>query len=208
MNFDKRYDLSKVAAKGNRRYALDGVAIRRDGDRPYLAATDGKILAAIPCETDADVDAILPIDAIKRARALLPKSDPARIDTYTDGGNPLAKTLDGITTPTISGDFPDVVKVIPCGLPTRYLDVTLDAESLYRLAVALAAKTSMNGHAVTLRIGIEPCGDLEHGAKWRPDDRAVVVVPADKGLPRIPDDPRGAVGKQAIGLIMPTVEVY
>ncbi len=156
MNFDKTSKIEKAAARDSSRYAINCVYL--DTAKGRLVATDGSILAIVPCEiADDDADGLIPLEAIDRARKL------AIGGIVRAKCNGKAEQSDGSSFQRPDHRFPDYSGIIP--KEAGSVRVSLNADSLLRLAQALGGKT------VTLEIGepgtpirVRPCLDGIEGA--------------------------------------------
>lgn len=132
MNFDVRSKIEKAAAAESSRYAINGVYL--DAKHSALAATDGCILAVVPCElADGDAAGIIPAEAFARARKIAGKRGTPALDC-----NGTVRLADGTTFARPDQRFPDYRAVMTADATT--FRVALDAAALLRLAQALGSE--------------------------------------------------------------------
>lgn len=140
MRFDKRRDPAAVATKEGGRHAVNGVAIVRQGDRTFLAATDGRCLTLVRAfEQEGDDGAsgggVYPPAAIAAARKAARRATDAQL-TLNGAAYVVA---DGVRSEfaKVDSPFPDVDGIAPTAPPIGIL--RLDAELLARIQRALGA---------------------------------------------------------------------
>lgn len=144
MRFDKLKDPTLLAARVASRYAAQGVAIVEQGERTFLAATDGRCLTlvrAYPEDGDDTSSAVgngrvYPVAAFAAARKAAKRKADASL---TLNGAAFVNGADGSHAefPKLDGAFPDVWAVVPKGEPVGVLRI--DAELLARVQKALGA---------------------------------------------------------------------
>jgi DNA polymerase III sliding clamp (beta) subunit (PCNA family) len=131
-------DPAACAAKEANRYAIIGVSTVKRGEDTYLAATDGHMLSMIRCqpeEGDNTPGGIYPPAAFAAARKAARKGADASLRL---NGSAIVRTADSTAEfPAIDMRFPDVLGVIPSGVPSRVL--YLDASKLATIQKALGA---------------------------------------------------------------------
>lgn len=146
MKFNSKSKLDLAAAAEAGRYAMHHVNL--DVVTSELSATDGRILAVIPCEVEeGDSGGLIPRDAIKIARTGC-KAEQA---TVKANGSVKAHGKAGIVEMTRpDGQFPRYADVIPpqCSDDLR---IGLNAELLWKLVQALG-ESPEHGYGVELRI--------------------------------------------------------
>jgi DNA polymerase III sliding clamp (beta) subunit (PCNA family) len=141
MRFDKQKDPAAVATKEGGRYAVNGVAIIKEGDGTFLAATDGRCLTLVRAfEEDGDDSAssggrIYPAAAFVAARKAAKRKPEAQL-TLNGAAFVVA---DGVRTEfaRVDGVFPDVRDIVPKAVAVGIL--RLDAELLARIQRALGS---------------------------------------------------------------------
>lgn len=132
MNFDVRSKIEKAAAAESSRYAINGVYL--DAQHSALAATDGCILAVVPCElADGDTAGIIPAEAFARARKIAGKRGTPALAC-----NGTVRLVDDTTFARPDQRFPDYRAVMTQDATT--FRVTLDPSALLRLAQAIGAE--------------------------------------------------------------------
>lgn len=132
MNFDVRSKIEKAAAAESSRYAINGVYL--DAQHSVLAATDGCILAVVPCElADSDTAGVVPAEAFARARRIAGKRG-----TPSLACNGTVRLVDDTTFARPDQRFPDYRDVLTTAATT--FRVSLDAAALLRLAQALGSE--------------------------------------------------------------------
>lgn len=169
MRFDHLKNPAACAAKESSRYAINGVAVLLHQSRPYLCATDGRMVSAIPCELAADdkPHGVYPAAAFseyrKRARKLWAEMDV--------NGTARVRSPEGVAEfPAEDSRFPDAFEVIPKAAPKAHR-ITIDARRLAMLADAFGTDAvtlhlAMDGDGIDdgLPIRVEPCylGDAKN----------------------------------------------
>ena len=147
MRFDKRKDPAAVASKEGGRYAVNGVAIVRQGECTFLAATDGRCLTLVRAfeqegDSGASGSGIYPTTAIVAAR----KASRRKADAQLTLNGAAFVVADGVRSEfaKVDGAFPDVHGIVPTAAPVGIL--RLDAELLAKIQRALGA------NAVEIRV--------------------------------------------------------
>lgn len=152
-------------------------AVQLDVPNKRIMATNGHILAIVPCEvSDTDHSALLSLESIKQMRAMQKraKSIPIQITTNskvtaTFGGESQEHEL-------AAGTFPRVEAVLPRGEAYEGpATITLNVALLLRLAKAIGAQKATDNVTVSL---------------WVKDNQSAVLVKTSEN-------------KEAIGVIMP-----
>jgi len=165
-----------AASTEESRYTLKAVKLDVAGKR--IMATDGHILAIVPCEVgDKDKDALLSLDSIKQIRAMQKRAKSVPVEVTTNGKATAVGAGETAEYELINGTFPNVDAVIPKG--GKYegpCTVSLNAELLLRLAKALQPEVDKRNPPVV--------------QLWIKDGNSGVLVKCD-------DNP------EAIGVIMP-----
>jgi hypothetical protein len=172
--------IEAAVSKEQSRYTLN--AVKLDVEHGRILATDGHILASVPAEFEpGDMSGLVPVDAIKAARATTRAQKVAPADIRIEAERVKVTGLNTMTEfERPAGNFPNVDAVFPKRGEHKYFGqptITLDVDLLVRLADALGAKADKN-HAATISL-------------WVKDRSSAVAVRADNG-------PAGA-----IGMIMP-----
>jgi hypothetical protein len=141
MRFDKNKDPAACAAKNASRYAVQGVAIVEQGDRTFLAATDGRCLTMVRAYAEDGDDAssatgrIYPVAAFAAAR----KAAKRKADASLTLNGAAFVQADGVRTEfaRIDGTFPDALGIVPKTPAVGVLRI--DAELLARIQKAMGA---------------------------------------------------------------------
>lgn len=195
--------IHEAAAEEESRFAIRGAQlVNRKGRRPYLVATDGRMLAVVPAGTDkcaADGTAIIPTDALKLASKVKRKGASPFPFTVADGDATVYDAKTGAKTAfrTLEGSFPPWEQVVPNppeeparqddadGPEPRPFTVTvgINAEALLRLAKSLGSSTG----AVKLILTLPASGNVVK--------KTIAVVPGAA-------DSNDAAGA-SFGVIMP-----
>lgn len=154
MEIKKSYKPELVAAKDDGRLPLNHLLLEREsaleGGGPALIATNGRMLVIVPVEAEsADVDGLIPVEALKAARKIGPKSRNAVLSA---NGRVEYQTKDGGSTSVErpEGKWPPYRSVIP---KPDHAWVTLCVNAEYLLAVQKAMGAS------GLTICFDPAGN-------------------------------------------------
>jgi DNA polymerase III sliding clamp (beta) subunit (PCNA family) len=184
MKIKKIYKLDRAVSRTDaNRFATQFVHV--DGNNARAVATDGRIMASVPCELSPVEDlvgesALIPVDALKAARKAAGRGADEVAMHYGEGK---VRVDNGDTVEAFDqgrGEFPNYRNVLPN--PEHGIVVTLNAELLHRLADAIGSDG-----AVTLTFQKDTDGKLD-------PKRPIHVVPISA------DGDTGAVG-----VIMPIV---
>ncbi len=135
MNIDKKYRLEKCVSTGPSRVNLQNIHVTRS----HAYATNGKVLAAVPVQTEKDdTPGWLTLDGLKLARKVTPK-DSDHIKIILNGQQILS---DGTTLarPETAEQFPKVGRLLLQTLRHRTMRVGINAAYLRDLAAALGAE--------------------------------------------------------------------
>lgn len=128
---DARIELA--ASTEASRYTLQ--AVKLDVEHKRIMATDGHILAIVPCEVSAEDHAsLIPLDAMKQLRAMQKRSKSVPVEIRTNGKIEAVGRGEAASFEPTTGQFPNVDMVIPQSGPAT---ITLNVELLYRLAKAM-----------------------------------------------------------------------
>ena len=143
MKIPKQCKIEKAVSKDKCREAMMNVLIDTKDTQAKAIATNGKILAIVPIETDAT-------DKLGGERLINKKTI---IEARKQGGiislNGAAVLQNGEVYPVRDDlNFPNWRKVIPDEQKETYTSVRFDAKLLFELAQAIGAEN----HVVTLRI--------------------------------------------------------
>lgn len=182
MRIDKRYKLAGVAAKEATRYAVTGIWLTAHNNG-WACATDGRMAALVPAEvSDQESDAIIPAEAIAKARTVGKASQPAEL--HVDGHVEVETKKGPIRWEKVEGKFPALGQVCVAEHEGE-VSLALNAELLARLAAGLGS--------ARVRLRFQPAKPGSFG-------KAIIVEPLE---------PSGAgsglqVG-QAFGLLMPVI---
>lgn len=128
-----------AAATDVSRYTLQ--AVKLDVEHKRIMATDGHILAIVPCEVSPeDHSALISTEAIKQLRAMQKRAKSVPVQVRTNGKVTATGKGETAEFELATGQFPNVDMVIPKhdGPAT----ITLDVELLMRLAKAMNTKGS------------------------------------------------------------------
>lgn len=178
----QKYDLPKAVSKKLNRYS-GMLSIQVDVERRHAVATNGRILAIVPIEPDADdTSGLVSVDSWNAARKVkgIGYHDP-EVSMLANGKcvvvDALAHTEQSSSRP--EGDYPPFDLAIPKAKDDD-LCVTLNADLLLALGKAIGAYSdSQRGICVSLRIpqgkGI-PVTVLHAGESDRADDRPFGVI--------------------------------
>ena len=179
MRFDKLKDPAACAAKDTSRYAVQGVAIVENGDRTFLAATDGRCLTLVRAHTEDGDDAsgaIYPVAAFAAARKAAKRKTEASLAL----NGAAYVQADGVRTELarIDGTFPDALGIVPKAATVGVLRI--DAELLARIQKALGAS------AVEIRVHAMEANGCEVDCSV-----PITVVPIQLGSTGEDDGSRG-----------------
>ena len=159
MRFDHLKNPAACAAKESSRYAINGAAIVKLGDRHYIAATDGHCLTCIPCELEEGdhPDGVYPPAAFDAYR----KACRTGKASLAVNGKAELRTMDGQSSawPAAELRFPDVGGVITGKMP-KGQRITINAKLLAKMADAFGTE------AVTLHLAMGSDG-IESSAPLR-----------------------------------------
>lgn len=140
---------SFAAAKDDSRQILNGIMISQSDHKATFIGTDGKRLAKLHFESDTVPDGlgshVVPLKAVDEMTKILGERDEKSTLTITN--DKLALTSGSITliTKLLSGQYPDVDRVIP---QISSHPVTLHREELMSLLRQVSLFTSDNNHSV------------------------------------------------------------
>ena len=172
--------IESVASNQESRYCLR--AVQLDVEKKRIMATDGHILAIVPCEVDAeDHSALIGLDTVKSLRAMQKRSKvhgtSIPVQIRTNGKITATAMGESAEFAVAEGRFPNVDMIVKEveGPPT----VSLSVELLYKLAEALHSNS----------IGSSNPG---HVSLWVKDASSAVVVKSTQ-----------SEDKGAVGVIMP-----
>ena len=135
MRVDSKYKLECATTKDKGRPVLMLLKVDTLNDKPVLIATDGRLMAIVPCEVrDNEQGKIFSPVSLVAARKLAKRNQSAEVVLQ----NGTATLIDGSSTPTPTDmEYPNWKAVQPD--PKRKIRVTvaLNAAFLARLAAAL-----------------------------------------------------------------------
>lgn len=178
-----------AASTEESRYTLK--AVKLDVEHKRIMATDGHILAIVPCEVTAqDHSVLIPTDSMKQLRAMQKRSKSVPVEIHTNGKIEATGKAEQASFEVMQGQFPNVDMVVP-KYDSPLVTIRLNAELLYKLAQAITpageslivsltikdsqssvlVKTSKNEDAIGV---IMPCREL-----LRKEDQ--IVVQNDSG---------------------------
>ncbi len=167
MKFDPKFQIHKAAAEEATRYAVEGILI--EGDKAI--ATDGRIMAVVPIETDGDSKGAVVSRAawematksariVQRATKATPAVRSASMEVQERIARVIAKDLGSATEfPNLDGAFPDHRGVIPRGAVV--MRIGINAELLLNLAKAIGAYGADGTEAVELVLRSDSVEDVE-----------------------------------------------
>jgi DNA polymerase III sliding clamp (beta) subunit (PCNA family) len=129
--------IENAVSRESNRYTLQSVQV--DVEHKRVMATDGHILAIVPCEvSDKDHSVLLTADSIKQIRAMQKRAKSIPVEVLLNGKAIATGKAESAEYDLGEGRFPNVDMVIP-----KYDDVpptiTLNVDLLYRLAKAMTA---------------------------------------------------------------------
>jgi DNA polymerase III sliding clamp (beta) subunit (PCNA family) len=129
--------IENAASKESSRHTLQSVQV--DVEHKRVMATDGNILAIVPCDvTDQDHSVLLTADSIKQIRAMQKRAKSIPVELVLNGKATATGKAESAEYELGKGRFPNMDMAIP-----KYDDipatVTLNVELLYRLAKAMTA---------------------------------------------------------------------
>lgn len=190
MKFDRRKNPVACVAKEASRYAVQGAAVVKHGDKHYIAATDGRCLSMVACDLEGDEPkSSYPAAAFVAARKV---KGPFALEL---NGSAKLRTMEGTTTEfqALESRFPDVLGVVP---KTNQNDpsICLSVDLLRQLSDAFGF------HAVRLTFQRDPKGNLDASMPVRVDPlRAEDLAkhPTAKDRAKFPDD------DGSFGVVMP-----
>jgi len=147
---DMFYKTSFAVSRDDSRYVLTGVHVAIKDKKAVFSGTDGKRLAkaalTVPCEEEYNFQAIIPLKAVEEMVKNLPANEEegARLSFMKEKvamriGNML------LITKLISGDYPDIHKVIPQTVSSR---VAIHREEMISLLRQIALFTGENNYSV------------------------------------------------------------
>lgn len=168
--------IENVADKKASRYTLNAVKLDVQGKR--IMATNGHILAIVPCEVETeDHSTLIPLETVAAVRALQRRAKSVPVKVTTNGKIVAEGNGERLEHEPFVGAFPNVDIVVPKfeGPAT----ISLSVDLLYRLAEALHAEG----------IGANNPG---HISLWIKDPQSAVLVKAV-----------GSKDVGAVGVIMP-----
>ena len=191
MKFNKVFHIEKAASTDENRYVLNGVYL--DKEEKKLIATDGRRLAMVPCEPDAeDESQIIPSSALQAHRRSRGKKD--KVLELTCNGSIRYETKEGkAEADKVEGNFPAYKQVLPKwdeGVLSH--EFSFNPKFLYELAQALGSP-----EGVTLKIAIAYYDERATDVNQLPRDHAIEVTPTPL------DSEDKAATKGAKGLLMP-----
>ena len=137
-----------AAAREDSRQILNGVLMRLTGEEAVFVGTDGKRLAklstSINIEEKHNHDYVIPLKAVEEIIKLLDEEEAITVRLLPDKiGIESASAF--LVTQLISGDFPDVDRIIPT---EAALAVKLHREELMTLLRQISLFTPDRGHSV------------------------------------------------------------
>jgi DNA polymerase-3 subunit beta len=177
--------LSKTAfsaAREDTRYMLNGIKLTIAGKLASFIGTDGKRLAKCQatCETDTPIQGVfvLPLKAVEEMIKLLDDSEtPVKLALSPDKVS-LESGSQTLIAKLLSGQFPDVEKVIPTQTVHQF---SIHREELMSLLRQISLFTSDNSHSV--RFAFET-GQLHLSATSQDIGEGRVSMPVDFAGPR------------------------
>ena len=170
-------------AKEDSRYMLNGVQLQIASQRATLIGTDGKRLAKITANLDVDVSLqgiyILPLKAVEEMIKML--DDTSSIVRVSLGADKISVETGSMTliTKLLSGQYPDVERVIPAKLS---YDFSVHREELMTLLRQVSLFTSEASNSV--RFSFET-GQLHLAAMSSEVGEGRVSMPVDYAGPKL-----------------------
>jgi len=165
------------AAREDTRYMLNGVKISLSGNKLSFIGTDGKRLAkcSTTCQLEAPIDGVfvLPLKAVEEMIKLLGDTDATAKLTLSPDKVALETGSQTLIAKLLSGQFPDVEKVIPAQTAHH---LSIHREELMSLLRQISLFTSENSHSV--RFAFET-GQLHLSATSHEIGEGRVSMPVD-----------------------------
>lgn len=170
------------AAREDTRYMLNGIKLSLADRQASFIGTDGKRLAKCwaPCETDSTTQSVivLPLKAVEEMIKMLDESDATiRLSLSADKVS-LESGSQTLIAKLLSGQFPDVEKVIPAQTTHQF---SIHREELMSLLRQISLFTSESSHSV--RFSFET-GQLHLSATSQDIGEGRVSMPVDFAGPR------------------------
>jgi DNA polymerase-3 subunit beta len=137
-----------AAAREDSRHVLNGVLMQIEGSTATFVGTDGKRLAKIHTSIEIDTehkhDYLLPLKACEEIVKMIDEDEVLKISLLPDKvGIEVGPTT--LVTKLLSGDYPDIERVIPTASEQKF---TLHREELMSLLKQIALFTSEKNHSV------------------------------------------------------------
>lgn len=138
--------IEMVASDEESRFALNGVFY--DVSKNVLVATDGRMLAVLPHDhEDGDAGGIIPAEAFKDARKLAKKAKKRKTElAILQDDQSVTFSVEGLQSASfdlVKGEFPKYEALLPKNGDMPPFTVALNAELLYRLALALQEESTI-----------------------------------------------------------------
>lgn len=131
-------EIELAAGKDELRYTLKAVKFDVEGKR--IMATQGHILAIVPCEPSKDDhSALIPLDAVKNIRAMQKRAKSVPVEVHTNSKITAQGPGEQAEFEAMNGQFPNVDMVVPKD-DAATLTIGINAELLYQLARAITPK--------------------------------------------------------------------
>jgi DNA polymerase III sliding clamp (beta) subunit (PCNA family) len=139
-----------AASNEESRYTLRAVQINKETKQAI--ATNGHILAVVPCEmSDEDHTGLISPDSIKQIRAMQKRSKGVPVNVLVNGKATATGTNEKAEFELVVGQFPRVDAVIPKGEGYEgECTIALNADLLLQLAKAIGARNYNGQHIVKL----------------------------------------------------------
>lgn len=137
-----------AAAKEDSRHVLNGVLMQIENSNATFIGTDGKRLAKVNTAIDVNPELkhsyLIPLKAVEEIVKSLDGDEAVKVSLMTDKiGIECGSTV--LITKLLSGDYPDVERVIP---KESTFDLTLHREELMALLKQVALFTTDKSHSV------------------------------------------------------------
>jgi DNA polymerase III sliding clamp (beta) subunit (PCNA family) len=127
--------IEMAASDEESRYTLRAVKVDKENKR--IMATDGHILAIVPCEIgDEDHSTLIGLDSIKNIRAMQKRAKAVPVEVKLNGKVTVTGVCESAEYEVVTGQFPNVDMVVP-KVEDRTIVIGLNVNLLLRLAQAM-----------------------------------------------------------------------
>ena len=148
MFYDVMKNPAALIATGASRYGTRGVGVIRDGDRVWLASTEGHAMILVDAAYDApDLVAlegakdtpVLDPEALATAKGNIRKKSGSRVPLELSAGAVAAVNKSGskVSFPFMEAGFPCVLECLPKGIQGTKVTLGIDTDLLVKLAKGL-----------------------------------------------------------------------